>query len=97
MKIMITIIPTDLAANLFFSFFCPFLQTTNKNYSFFINYSFFQPLISVCATELLIAHPIVNSLQNFEYGLPIKRKEKYIYIWKCNNNTNNSKKRNSGK
>ena len=34
MKIIITIIPTDLVANLFFSFFCPFLQTTNKNLVF---------------------------------------------------------------
>ena len=28
-------------------------------------------------------------------GLQVKRKEKYLYIWKCNNITNNTKKRNS--
>ena len=34
---------------------------------------------------------------NFGYGLRVKRKENYLYIGKCNNITNNSKKRNSGK
>ena len=31
MKIIVTIIPTDLVTNLFLSSFFPFLQTKNKN------------------------------------------------------------------
>ena len=42
----------------------------------------------------LVTHPIVNISQNFRYGLRIKRKEKKLYIRKCNNITKNSKKRN---
>ena len=34
---------------------------------------------------------------NFGYGLLVKRKENYLYIRKCNNIKNNTKKRNSGK
>ena len=34
---------------------------------------------------------------NFGNGLRAKRKENYLYIGKCNNVTNNSKKQNSGK
>ena len=34
---------------------------------------------------------------NSGYGLRAKRKEKYLYIRKCNNIKNNAKKRNSGK
>ena len=33
---------------------------------------------------------------NFGYGLLVKRKENYSYIWKCNNIKNNIKKGNSG-
>ena len=32
-----------------------------------------------------------------EIWIRVKRKEKYLYNRKCNNITNNSKKRNSGK
>ena len=42
----------------------------------------FQPLLSIWATELLIMHAIVDIWQNFRYGLPVKRKEKYLYIRK---------------
>ena len=34
---------------------------------------------------------------NFGYGFLVKRKENYLYIRKCNNIKNNTKKRNSGK
>ena len=34
---------------------------------------------------------------NFGYGLRVKRKENHLYLGKCNNIANNSKKRNSGK
>ena len=34
MKTIVTIFPTDLVANLLFSYFCPFLQTKNKNQVF---------------------------------------------------------------
>ena len=34
---------------------------------------------------------------NFGYGLQVKRKENDLYIGKCNNITNNSRKRNSVK
>ena len=44
-----------------------------------------------------MTHPIVDIWQNFGYGLRVKRKEKYLYIWKCNKIINNSKKQNSGK
>ena len=41
--------------------------------------------------ELLITHPIVDIRQK------VKPKEKYLYIWKYNNITNNCKKGNSKK
>ena len=34
---------------------------------------------------------------DFGYGLGVKWKENYLHIGKCNNITNNSKKRSSGK
>ena len=34
---------------------------------------------------------------DFGYGLQVKRKENYLYIQKCNDIKNNTKKRNSGK
>ena len=34
---------------------------------------------------------------NFGYGLRVKRKENYLYIRKCNNIKNNTKKQNTGK
>ena len=33
---------------------------------------------------LLIAHPIVDIWQSFRNGLRLKRKEKHLYIRKCN-------------
>ena len=80
-----------------------FFRTTNlllyplpcikiMNYS----YSVFQPLLSKRAAGLWITHLIRDVWQNVEYGLRVKRKEKYLYIRKCNN-INNSKKKNSGK
>ena len=39
--------------------------------------------------------PHLRYLTEFEHGLRVKRKEKHLYIRKCNNNTNNYKKQNS--
>ena len=39
----------------------------------------------------------LTEVRNFGCGLRVKRKDNYLYIRKCNNITNNSKKRNSGK
>ena len=61
-------------------------------YDLLLSYSIFQPLLSIWATELLITQPIVDIWQNFGYGSRVKRKEKYLYIRKYNNITNNSKK-----
>ena len=72
-------------------------STLYQKYDLFLRYSFFQPLLSTWATELLMTHPIVDIWQNFGYGLRVKRREKYLYIRNYNNITNNSKKRNSGK
>ena len=47
--------------------------------------------------QLLITHSIIDIWQNFGYGLRVRRKEKYLYIRKCNNIRNNCKKRNSWK
>ena len=47
--------------------------------------------------EILISQLIVDIWQNFEYGLPVKRKEKHLYIRECNKIANKSKKQNSGK
>ena len=44
------------------------------------------------ATDLLITHLIVDIWQNFECGLRVQGKEKYLYIREYNNITNNSKK-----
>ena len=34
MKMIVTIIPTDLVTNSLSSLFCPFIETTNKNHIF---------------------------------------------------------------
>ena len=69
-------------------------STFYKKYDLLLRYSFFQPFLSIWAGGLLITDPIVDIRQNFGYGLRGKWKEKYLYIRKCNNNINNSKKRN---
>ena len=85
-----------------------FFRTTNlllllysllfiKSITYSLAIDFFQPVLGIWATELLITLPIVDIWQSFEYGLRVKRKEKYLYSRKCNNNTSNSKKRNSGR
>ena len=66
----------------------PLLFIKSMTYS----YTFFQPLLSIWALELLTTHSIVEIWQNFGYGLRVRRKEKYLSIRKCNNITNNSKK-----
>ena len=64
-----------------------------------LGYAFFSQSLIMRYSALNDAphHRYLTEFWNFGYGLGVKRKESYLYIWKCNNITNNSKKRNSGK
>ena len=68
-----------------------------------INYSlaicFFSQSLVMRYSALNIAphRRYLTEFWNFGYGLQAKQKENYLYIRKCNNIKNNSKKKNSGK
>ena len=56
-----------------------------------VTLAYLKPLFIILEYYLLLSYNFFS--QNFGYGLRVKRKEKYLYIQKCNNITNNSKKR----
>ena len=68
MKIIVTMIPTDLVKNLFLSSFCPFLQTKNKNLVFsglvttHISFIYIYIYIYIASRALLQSHAEVNRL-----------------------------------
>ena len=53
-----------------------FSSALYQKYDLLLSYSFFQPLVSIWATKLLITQLIVDIWQNFGSGLQVKRKEK---------------------
>ena len=76
-----------------------FKNSRHSKYRESAKYSLHRTLcnLSIWATGLWITRPIIDIWHNFEYDLWVKRKEKYLYIPKCNNITNNSQRQNSGK
>ena len=75
----------------------PLLLIKSMTYSFAIRF-FSQSLVMRYRALNNAPHRrYLTEFWNFGYGLLVKRKENYLYIRKCNNIKNNTKKRNSGK
>ena len=67
MKIIVTIIPTDLVANSLLSFFCPFLQTKNKNHVFSKFVICYQEIFVFCLQRVaLYFKAMLNSIEFYK-------------------------------
>ena len=75
----------------------PLLIIKSMTYSFAIRFLSQSLVMRYSALNNPPHRRYLTEFWNFGHGLRVKRKENYFYIGKCNNITNNSKKRNSGK
>ena len=76
----------------------PLLLIKSMIYSLAIRWLFSQSLVMRYRALNNAPHRrYLTEFWNFGYGLLVKRKENYLYIRKCNNIKNNTKKRNSEK
>ena len=75
----------------------PTLLIKSMTYSMAIRFFSQSLLMRYSAVNNAPHRRYLTEFWNFGHDLRVKRQENYLYIDKCNNITNNSKKRNSGK